>query len=134
MIVVDTNIIASLWVPNEMDELVYKLLEADSDWAAPLLWRSEFRNVVAKYLRAELLSFSTIIEATSEAQALMKDREFEVNSTRVLHLVSESNCSSYDCEFVALAEDLNAKLVTFDKKIPDQFPEVALHPKQFLGK
>jgi predicted nucleic acid-binding protein len=133
MIVADTNVIAGLWVPNDTDELVYKLLEADPDWVAPLLWRSEFRNVTTKYLRAELLSFSTIIEATNEAEALMKDKEFEVNSTHVLQLVSQSNCSSYDCEFVALAEDLDVKLATFDKKICREFPDIALPPQQFFS-
>jgi predicted nucleic acid-binding protein len=133
MIVADTNVIAGLWVPNDTDELVYKLLEAYPDWVAPLLWRSEFRNVTIKYLRAELLSFPTIIEATGEAEALMKDKEFEVNSTHVLQLVSQSNCSSYDCEFVALAEDLDVKLATFDKKICREFPGTALPPHQFFS-
>jgi predicted nucleic acid-binding protein len=80
-----------------------------------------------------LLSFSTIVEATHEAETLMKDKEFEVNSTQVLKLVSESNCSSYDCEFVALAEDLGVKLATFDKKIRREFSDVALHPRDFFS-
>jgi len=133
MIAVDTNVIASLWVPNNMEEQAYQLLEVDPDWIAPLLWRSEFRNVTAKYLRAEILNFSTIVEAIGEAESLMKDNEFEVNSAQVLRLVARSNCSSYDCEFVALAEDLDIKLVTFDQNICDQFPETAIHPEQFLA-
>ena len=133
MIVVDTNVIASLWVPNDMDALAYQLMETDPDWVAPLLWRSEFRNVAAKYLRADILAFPTIVEATEEAQSLMHDNEFEVNSTQILGLVAQSDCSSYDCEFVALAEDLETKLVTFDQKICDQFPKIAIHPEQFLS-
>ena len=37
MSVVDTNVIASLWVPNDMDELAYKVLEKDSDWIAKFI-------------------------------------------------------------------------------------------------
>ena len=132
MIVVDTNVIASLWVPNDMDELAYKILGKDADWIAPLLWRSEFRNVLAIYLRADILEFSTALQATEEAEQLMRSKEFEVNSTRVLSLVVDSSCSSYDCEFVALADDLDIKLVTFDKKIITEFPELAIHPKDFI--
>jgi predicted nucleic acid-binding protein len=45
MIVVDTSVIASLWVPNDMEKLAYKVLRKDPEWVAPLLWRSELRNV-----------------------------------------------------------------------------------------
>ena len=133
MIVVDTNVIASLWVPNDMDEMSYKILEKDADWIAPLLWRSEFRNVLAIYLRADILEFSIALQAIEEAEQLMGSKEFEVNSTQVLSLVSDSSCSSYDCEFVALADDLDVKLVTFDKKIIKEFPEIGVSPKEFVA-
>ena len=133
MIVVDTNVIASLWVPNDMDEMSYKILEKDADWIAPLLWRSEFRNVLAIYLRADILEFSIALQVIEEAEHLMGSKEFEVNSTQVLSLVSESSCSSYDCEFVALADDLDVKLVTFDKKILNEFPEIGVSPKEFVA-
>jgi predicted nucleic acid-binding protein len=133
VIVVDTNVIASLWVPNDTDELAYKVLEKDSDWIAPLLWRSEFRNVLTIYLRADILALSIILQAIEEAEQLMESKEFEINSTQVLSLVSESTCSSYDCEFVALADDLDLRLVTFDKNINNEFPTIAMHPKQFIA-
>ena len=131
MIVVDTNVIVSMWVPNDMDEWVYKVLKKDHDWIAPLLWRSEFRNVLSIYLRKEILDLSVLLQATEEAEHLMNANEFEVNSTQVMSLVSDSSCSAYDCEFVALADDLNVQLVTFDKKILREFPDIAIHPKEF---
>ena len=134
MIVVDTNVIASLWLPNDMDKLAYKILEKDADWIAPLLWRSEFRNVLAMYLRADILDFTIALQVIEEAEQLMGSKEFEVNSTQVLSLVYDSSCSSYDCEFVALADDLNSKLVTFDKKIIKEFPDIAIHPEDFVVK
>jgi len=131
MIVVDTNVIASMWVPNDMDEWVYKVLKKDDDWVAPLLWRSEFRNVLSIYLRKDILEFSVVLQAIEEAEQLMDANEFEVNSTQVMSLVSTSSCSEYDCEFVALADDLNVPLVTFDKKILHEFPDIAIHPEEF---
>ncbi|MDZ7693713.1 MAG: type II toxin-antitoxin system VapC family toxin [Balneolaceae bacterium] len=132
MIVVDTNVIASMWVPNDMDEWVYKVFKKDDDWVAPLLWRSEFRNVLSIYLRKEILELSVVLQATEEAEQLMDANEFEVNSTQVMSLVSNSSCSAYDCEFVALADDLNVQLVTFDKKIVDEFPNIAISPEEFV--
>ncbi|MGF1669690.1 MAG: type II toxin-antitoxin system VapC family toxin [Balneolaceae bacterium] len=132
MIVVDTNVIASLWVPNDMDELAYKVLKKDPEWIAPLLWRSELLNVMALYFRKEILELSTILQAMQEAEQLMEARAYEVNSTHVLRLVSISACSSYDCEFVALADDLSVQLVTFDKQICSEFSDIATHPKDFI--
>ncbi|MEX0610043.1 MAG: type II toxin-antitoxin system VapC family toxin [Balneolaceae bacterium] len=133
MIVVDTNVIASMWVPNDMDEWVYKVLKKDDDWVAPLLWRSEFRNVLSIYLRKGILELSVVLQAIEEAEQLMDANEFEVNSTQVMSLVSDSSCSAYDCEFVALADDLNVPLVTFDKKILREFPNIAIKPKEFVS-
>ena len=129
----DTNVIASLWVPNDMEQLAYNVLKKDTDWVAPLLWRSEFKNVLATYLRADIISLTIALEAAEEAEHLMRSNEFEVNAAQVLTLVSESTCSSYDCEFVALAKDLNIKLVTFDQKLVRQFPEVALLPEKYIS-
>ncbi len=47
--------------------------------------------------------------------------------------MSESNCSAYDCEFVALASDFDIQLVTFDKKIISEFPAIAIHPEDFVA-
>lgn len=131
MIVVDTNIIAGLWVPNDMDEWVYKVLKKDNDWIAPLLWRSEFRNVLSIYLRKNILELPVVLQATEEAEQLMAANEFEVNSTQVMSLVSDSSCSAYDCEFVSLADDLNIQLITFDEEIIREFPNIAISPKEF---
>ncbi|HKL15444.1 MAG TPA: type II toxin-antitoxin system VapC family toxin [Balneolaceae bacterium] len=133
MIVVDTNVIAGMWVPNDTEEQIYKVLRKDSDWIAPLLWRSEFRNVLSVYLRKNIFNFSTVLLALEEAENLMKAGEFEVNSTQVMSLVFSSSCSAYDCEFVALANDLAIPLVTFDEKIVREYPDIAIHPETFIG-
>lgn len=56
----------------------------------------------------------------------MEGFEFEVHSREVMELVRDSECSAYDCEFVALAERLGAKLVTMDKKVLKAFPKRAV--------
>lgn len=115
-----------------MDELAYRVLRKDPDWAAPLLWRSEFRNVVSLYLRKEILELPVALQSIQEAEQLMEARACEVNSTQVLQFVVRSARSAYDCEFVALADDLEVPLVTFDKRICNEFPEFAVHPEQFV--
>jgi len=52
MIVVDTNVLAYLLMPGKFTAGAEQLLRSDPEWAAPVLWRSELRNVLATYVRA----------------------------------------------------------------------------------
>ena len=49
-----------------------------------------------------------------------------MDSLSVLELVRDSECSAYDCEFVALAMKLGTKLVTMDGKVLRSFPNIAV--------
>ena len=133
MIVADTNIIAYLYLEGERSAQVEKLLEKDTQWVAPLLWRSEFRNVLALYMRKRNLALAQAQQIMQEAMLLMQEREYEIVSAHVLELVAASGCSAYDCEFVALAEDLGISLVTVDKKIIKEFPQIAVSLDDFLA-
>jgi predicted nucleic acid-binding protein len=122
MIVVDSNIVAYLYLPSTCTERAESLLSADSEWAAPILWRSEFRNILTGYLRRKLLSFDHAIEIQSEAESLLLGAEYEIESARVLALARDSACFAYDCEFIALAMKLNSRLVTMDRALLRAFP------------
>lgn len=126
MIVVDSNVLAYLYLPGEFTQTAEALLEHDPDWAAPLLWRSEFRNILAGYLRRGTLTFEQAVDLQSEAENLLEGAEFEIDSSSVLQLVRDSDCSAYDCEFVALAMKLKTKLVTMDAKLLKAFPQYAV--------
>ena len=126
MIVVDTNVLAYLYLPGEQTAVAEALLEHDAEWAAPVLWRSEFRNILAGYMRRGALSFEQACALQREAESLMAGAEFEVDSLGVLELVRDSDCSAYDCEFVALAARLDTHLVTMDKKLLRAFPHRAV--------
>ena len=123
MIVVDPNVLAYLYLPGEHSAIAESLLERDPEWAAPLLWRSEFRNILTGYLRRGALTFEKTCAIQREAESLLAGSEFEVDSLSVFELVRDSDCSAYDCEFIALAARLQTKLVTMDKKLLRAFPK-----------
>ena len=125
MIVVDTNVLAYLYLPGAFTAAAEALLERDPDWAAPILWRSEFRNILAGYVRRKDISFEQAISLQMEAESLLAGCEHEVESRSVLEFVRDSDCSAYDCEFIALATKLDIKLFTMDKKLLRSFPNRA---------
>ena len=73
-----------------------------------------------------MLSFEQACSLQAEAESLLEGFEFEVHSREVLELVRDSDCSAYDCEFVALAQRMDTKLVTMDKKVLKAFPKRAV--------
>jgi predicted nucleic acid-binding protein len=133
MIVVDTSVIGYLFLDNEHSLLSERALLKDSKWAAPVLWRSELRNVLALYMRKKLLKLEHAQLIMDSALKLLRGREYEVSSYGVLRLASESNCSAYDCEFIATAKDLKAPLITVDKKLLREFPSIAMSLTAFCG-
>ena len=132
MIVVDTNVLVYLWLPSEKTNTSEKVHIRDPLWIAPLLWRSEFRNVVSLYIRRGV-SFEVGLESIEHAENQMKGNEHQVNSEEVMKLVQESGCTAYDCEFVHIAQMKSVPLVTFDKQILHKFPHIAIDPLKFIA-
>ena len=97
MIVVDTNVIAALYLTSDFTAHAESLILQDVDWAAPLLWRSEMRNTLVKYLRTGLMSFEQVYQIQHQAEVLMAGNEYQTNSLEVLKLANVSLCSAYDC-------------------------------------
>jgi predicted nucleic acid-binding protein len=122
LIVVDTNVLAYLLLPGPKTSLAEALLLDHPQWAAPPLWRSEWRNVLATYLRRDLLNLPAALALMQQAEAILSAHEQPVSSEQVLALASSSRCSAYDCEFVAAAQQLGVPLVTEDQMILSAFP------------
>jgi len=134
VIVADANLVAYFAVRDERSQFADAVFEVDPVWAAPVLWRSEFCNVLAKYVQHAGMSMEAALAALRSAEEVIDAREYRVSSEKVLRLVMQSKCTAYDCEYVALAQDLNVSLVTTDKQVLREFPKIAVSQEQFAKK
>lgn len=133
MIVADTNLIAYLHIRSAGTPVAEAVLEKDPIWNAPVLWRSEFRNVLSLYIRRGHLTVPDALAYMQEAEALLEGQEYQVPSVHVLQLALSSGCSAYDCEFVHLARELDVPMVTSDRQVLRAFPGVAVSMDEFVG-
>jgi len=133
VIIADTNLIAYLLIRGQHTAEAEAVYRKDPMWAAPRLWRSEFRNVLVLSLRRKLMGIDEAFEAVERAERLMEGQEFEVESSRVLRLAATSGCSAYDCEFVALAQDLGLFLVTSDRALITMFKPTVVSMTTFYS-
>jgi predicted nucleic acid-binding protein len=133
MIVVDTNLLVYFYIRSEHSDLADKAFLKDPQWIAPLLWRSEFQNVLASCLKKGIIDFEVAVEVAGEAERLMEGGEYFVSSLDVLNLAARSRCSAYDCEFIALAREFNIALVTTDEQVLADYPDTAVRLDVFVS-
>jgi predicted nucleic acid-binding protein len=132
LIVADTNLLANLLIASPDQVTAEEVLRRDPEWAAPVLWRSEFRNVLATNLRRGTFGLADALQMMADAEALVSGREYAVDSAPVLAMAYGSGCTAYDSEFAYLAQLLGLKLVTSDRKLLQEFPQLAVSPEDFI--
>jgi predicted nucleic acid-binding protein len=67
MIVVDSNVLAYLYLPGDYTEAEERLYQRDTAWHAPVLWRSGFRNILVGYMRRGVLTPEQAIRHTTRS-------------------------------------------------------------------
>ena len=133
MLVADTNLLAYLYIPGDKTPEVEELLQHDSEWIAPTLWRSEFLNVLTTYHRIKGMPLADCLEAFELAEELVGERTYSVTPLRVFETSSRTGCAGYDSEFLVLAEDFSVSLVTYDRKLIDRSEGIACQPAEFVA-
>ncbi|HJS19858.1 MAG TPA: type II toxin-antitoxin system VapC family toxin [Anaerolineales bacterium] len=131
MIVSDTNLIVYLFIAGDQTVLAQKVLDKDPHWIVPPLWQSEFRNVLAACIRRGM----TLLQAKQvmqNATQTLSNRQIIPSEDELFDLIADSNCTAYDCEFVALAKQLDIYLVTADKQLLKEFPDYAISLEEFV--
>jgi len=132
VIAVDTNLIAYCWLQGPQTKAAQAVRAKDPNWRVPILWRSEFRSVLAGYVRHGTFSLREAKHIMSTVETELADAEHEVDSRLVLELAQQSKLSAYDCEYVVLARALGTALVTADKAVLRAAPDLAMNMEEFL--
>ena len=88
MIVSDTNFMIRLYVESSISPLAREAMLRDPEWAAPVLWRSEFRSTLTKGVRSKLLDLDDAMRIMAEAELMMLFREYDLASDDVLELAA----------------------------------------------
>ncbi|MGI9173751.1 MAG: type II toxin-antitoxin system VapC family toxin [Rhodothermales bacterium] len=121
MIVADVNLLAYLHIPSP--PLTSKALRAyrkDAAWFVPPLWRSEFRNILATYVRSKDLQFDAYDVAWAKrtiwsASDTIGRRVLPVDDDEVLEAAARYRITAYDAEYAVLADLLGVHVVTTDR-------------------
>ena len=133
MIVVDVNVIAYLLIEGEYTESATRLWRQQQDWGLPSLWRHEFLNVLATYVRHGGASIGDAESIWWQAIELFSGCEQEVDMIRALRVAAERNISAYDAQYIALAQELATVCISEDRRLVSKYPEVATTMESYFG-
>jgi predicted nucleic acid-binding protein len=93
----------------------------------------EILNVLATYQRREVLTLAQCKKLLDHAERFMQVAQCEVKMDAALAVAAKYAITGYDAQYVALAQSLNAPLITEDRKLREAVPGIAFSMKEFLG-
>lgn len=132
MIVVDTNVIAYALIQGAQTKTALNVYDKDSDWHVPELWRHEFLNILALYVRQGGIDVADGRQVWRAATSLFDPGIRAVQMEDALQIAVDESVSAYDAQFVALAQSLQIPLVTEDRALRKKFPATAVSMRKFL--
>jgi predicted nucleic acid-binding protein len=133
VIVADANLIVYLFVEGERTEAARAVLAKAPTWIAPPLWRSELLNVLNGYVKRGAFPLRHGVNLFTAAEDIVSSGSWRSEAEQVLALSQGSGCTTYDCEYVALAQKLEVPLVTADKQVLRAFPAVAVSIESYAA-
>jgi predicted nucleic acid-binding protein len=117
MLLVDTNIIAPLYVRSARSPIVAELFAHDPVWRTEPLALIELSNVLITYKRAGYITAPVARDCLDRAAAFLQPHLFRVSHQAALDAALRYGTTAYDARFLALAQQLRMRLVTEDAKL-----------------
>jgi predicted nucleic acid-binding protein len=133
--IIDTMVFAYslLKVEGKCEEATQALAQSNII-VVPDSLRVELANVVWQWVKYRDLSQDTAYAVLEDAEALI---EQVINSERLwaraLQLSIQKDHPAYDTLFVAAAELLNDRMVSYDEKMQKKFSDQVFSPARFLS-
>jgi len=117
MVLVDTNVIAPLYVRSARTEAVEELFARDAVWRTEPLALIELSNMLITYERSRYITAATARDCLNRAAAFLQPHLFRVSHQAALEAALDYRVTAYDARFLALADQLGIRLITEDARL-----------------
>ncbi len=117
MIVIDASTALRWFIPANLSQAEIWQPAPEDLLVAPDLFALEVRSAALKYLRAKELGITAVNDMLDILDRIIPDlTPMARQMPRIWALAYELDHSPYDCTYLALAEQLDAPLITADKR------------------
>ncbi len=134
MVIVDTNVLAGLFIEAPFSADARALYAEDADWRSEPFALIEFTNVPATQIRARRLTAAAAQVLIDRAQAVFGNRMQEVDHGSALDMGTRQVVSAYHARFLCVALAFGSKLVTQDAALRRKAPGLTRSLSQALGR
>ena len=132
MIVVDANVIAYLLIAGAKTADAQAAYERDSHWVVPDLWRDEFLNVLATYVRQGGATLPLAQATWQAAEALFAGNERRADPQTVLEVADRFRLSAYNAQYLAIALESGVGLLTEERALRQSAPQHTATIREFI--
>lgn len=117
MVLVDTNVIAPLYVRSVLSDSVAELFARDAVWRTEPLALIELSNVLVSYERSRYITTASARDCLKRAAAFLQPHLFRVSHQAALDTALRYRVTAYDARFVAAAQQIGRRLITEDTRL-----------------
>ena len=110
-------------VQTRPDAEAYRQIIQDSECYAPRLIVSELANALWKTVRFASLDKEDAVQLLASMKSIPYLADDESLIKNALQIAIQSEHPVYDCLFVALGREMDAPILTADKKLRRKFPD-----------
>ena len=124
MLIVDTNVVAYLLIEGDHTAAARLLHRRDDDWRSEAFIMIEFTNVLTASIAARRMNLVLAQRFLANATSLLHGKLALIPHDSVLSLAVQYRVTAYDARFLALAQQLDCRLVTEDAKLRAAAPKL----------
>jgi len=117
VLIVDTNVVAYLLIEGDFTAAARSLHHHDDDWRSEAFIMVEFVNVLTASIAARRMDLGLARRFLAGATSLLQGKVMSIPHEAVLSVAVEYRVTAYDARFLALARQLQTRLVTEDAKL-----------------
>jgi predicted nucleic acid-binding protein len=124
VVIIDTNVVAYLLIESDYTAAARLLHRRDDDWRSEAFIMVEFTNVLSASIAARRMNLVRAQRFLADATSLLHGKLALIPHDSVLSLAMQYRVTAYDARFLALAQQLDRRLVTEDPKLRAAAPKL----------
>jgi len=124
VLIIDTNVVAYLLIEGDYTAAARLLHRRDDDWRSEAFIMVEFENVLTASIAARRMNLVRAQRFLADATSLLHGKLALIPHDLVLSLAVRYPVTAYDARFLALAQQLDKRLITEDAKLRAAAPKL----------
>lgn len=124
MRLIDTNVLASLYLEGPHTEGARRLHALGGLWRSERFILVEFANVLATQVRAGRLDLPDALQVQEQGYSLITPGLMDAPHSAALATAAAFKVSAYDARYLVAAQALGARLITEDSRLRRAAPDL----------